>query len=81
MRANTLAQAFENFNPRKPLQGESLKAFYVERAGTPLPEMAIGLEHSSFGGPPAMATEHVARLIAAADIALATCRRLQWILF
>jgi hypothetical protein len=43
MRANTLAEAFENLNPRKPLQGERLKAFYVERAGTPLPEMAIYL--------------------------------------
>jgi nucleoside-triphosphatase THEP1 len=43
MRAKTLAEAFKNFNPRKPLQGPTLEAFYVERAGTPLPEMEIYL--------------------------------------
>jgi len=47
MRAKTLTQAFKNFNPRKPLQGPTLKAFYVERAGTPLSEMEIHLRNAS----------------------------------
>lgn len=47
MQAKKLDQAFKNFDPRKPLQGPTLDTFYVERAGTPLPDMEIHLRNSS----------------------------------
>jgi hypothetical protein len=41
--ASNLAEAINLFDPREPLRGEALQAFYVEREGSPLKQMEIYL--------------------------------------
>ncbi len=48
--ATNLKEALNVFDPRAPLQGESLKAFYVERPASPLAELRVGLQFLSKPG-------------------------------
>jgi len=43
VKAKSLGEAIAAFNPREPLRGESLKAFYVEREHNPMERMRVYL--------------------------------------
>lgn len=43
-RANNLAEVIRLFDPRKPLQGNALDSFYIDRPGNPLQRMLIYLQ-------------------------------------
>jgi hypothetical protein len=43
VKAKTLAEAINIFNPREPLQGRHLAEFYVDRPGNPLEAMKVYL--------------------------------------
>lgn len=43
-RAKSLADVIRLFDPRKPLQGEALDSFYIDRPGNPLKRMLIYLQ-------------------------------------
>ena len=52
IRADNLAEVIRLFDPRKPLQGETLKSFYINRPNNPLERMRIYLQGLGLSGKP-----------------------------